>query len=195
MTDMTTNGTFSHTYTIGNLATTVGGPSAYIGFTGGDGGLTSTQTISNFSYNTSILPPSTALSITSGATVDLNGVYQTVASLSSTDGQGSQVLLGSSALTVAGTAATTFDGVISGGGGITVQGGRSRSRGRTPTYGATTISGGTLQLATGANGDGTINNAAESTTTGRCSIISTTVKRSPMPLPAKALCGWLGAGC
>ena len=97
MSDMTTSQTYATSYNIGNLASTVGGPSCYLGFTGGDGGVASTQTISNFSYNTSILPPSSALSVTNGATVNINGVYQTVASLSSTDGLGSQVQLGSGA--------------------------------------------------------------------------------------------------
>ncbi len=170
MLDTTTNQTYTTSYPIGDLATTVGGESAYIGFTGGDGGVTSTQKISNFSYSLiSILPTSTALSVSNGATVDLSGIYQTVASLSSTDGQGSQVLLGNGALTIANTAgtSTTFDGVITGGSGatpsLTVQGGMLTLTGQNTFTGVTSITGGgTLQLAAGAIADGSISSSAVS---------------------------------
>ena len=51
LTDLTTSGTWSHTYAVGNLATTVGGGAAYLGFSGGCGGLDSVQTIADFSFN------------------------------------------------------------------------------------------------------------------------------------------------
>src|SRR5262249_352504 len=38
--DLTTNATFTHTYAL-NLAQVIGGPQAYVGFTGGTGGATS----------------------------------------------------------------------------------------------------------------------------------------------------------
>jgi len=54
LTDTVTGATFSRTYPNINLANLLGG-SAYIGFTGGDGGATSIQTVSAFSYsNTSV---------------------------------------------------------------------------------------------------------------------------------------------
>jgi autotransporter-associated beta strand protein len=145
MTDTVTNQTFSTVYTIGNLASTVSGGLAYLGFTGATGGSISAQQISNFSYRVSnILPTSTALSITYGATFDLNGANQTVASLSSTDGMGSQVLLGGGVLSVAGTATTTFDGAISGAGGVAVQGGRLTLTGQNTFTGGATIDHGEL---------------------------------------------------
>ncbi len=164
MSDTTTGQVYKNTYTNANLASAVGA-AAYIGFTGGDGGVLSTQTISNFSYKlNNILPTSTALSIANGGTFDMTNCLQTVLSLSSTDGNGSQVLVGNGALTVANTAgtSTTFDGVISGGGGsgptLIVQGGQLILTGQNTYTGATTVIGaGTLQLATGRNGDGSIN--------------------------------------
>jgi autotransporter-associated beta strand protein len=165
MLDTTTNQTYSTVYTVGDLATTVGGESAYIGFTGATGGLGSTQKISNFSYSLiNILPTSTALTITNGSTVDLTGIYQTVASLSSTDGQGSKVFFGNGGLTIAGTSITTFDGVIAGGSGalpsLTIQSGMLTLTGQNTYAGVTSIlNGGTLQLASGANGDGSISSS------------------------------------
>jgi hypothetical protein len=44
--------TYSHTFTGINIAAQVHGSSAYVGFTGGDGGLTVTQTISDFQFQT-----------------------------------------------------------------------------------------------------------------------------------------------
>jgi fibronectin-binding autotransporter adhesin len=111
------------------------------------------------------LPASSPVTISNGATLDMTDLRQTILSLSSTDGMGSMVLLGTGALTIANTAgtSTTFDGVISGGSGslpsLTVQGGRFTLTGQnTYTGGTSIVSGGTLQLATGPNGDGSIYN-------------------------------------
>lgn len=52
LTDLTTNATFNRTYSDIDLAELVGNV-AYIGFTGGDGAATSTQTVSDFSMTTS----------------------------------------------------------------------------------------------------------------------------------------------
>jgi len=49
LTDTTTNGTFTHTWPI-NIPATVGGNVAYIGFTGGTGGLTAIQDIQNWTF-------------------------------------------------------------------------------------------------------------------------------------------------
>ena len=51
MTDQVTNLSFGVTLSGVNLATFVGGGAAYIGFTGGTGGLNSVQTIDSFSFN------------------------------------------------------------------------------------------------------------------------------------------------
>jgi autotransporter-associated beta strand protein len=117
LTDLTTSNTYSTTFTVGSLAGTVSGSFAYVGFTGADGGIASTQTISNFglsqpSFN-NILPTSTALSIASGGTLDMFGSRQTVASLS---GSGAVTNSGSglSTLTVSELPLTpsTFSGTI-----------------------------------------------------------------------------------
>lgn len=48
--------TYSHTFTGINIASQVGGSSAYVGFTGGAGALTSTQTISGFQFQSAAVP-------------------------------------------------------------------------------------------------------------------------------------------
>ena len=48
--DLPTSGTWSMTYTNVNLPAVTGGSTAYIGFGGGTGGSTATQTISNFTF-------------------------------------------------------------------------------------------------------------------------------------------------
>jgi hypothetical protein len=61
--DIDSGATFSTSYSI-NLASTVGGSTALIGFTGGDGAGTSTQVISNFSFqSTPILPEPAGLTL------------------------------------------------------------------------------------------------------------------------------------
>jgi hypothetical protein len=49
ITDTATSGTFSTSYTV-NIPAAVGGPSAYMGFTGGTGGLTATQEVQTWTY-------------------------------------------------------------------------------------------------------------------------------------------------
>jgi hypothetical protein len=51
-------GTYSRDLEVGDLGDLVGGPNAFVGFTGATGGVTATQRISNFSF-TSIPEPST----------------------------------------------------------------------------------------------------------------------------------------
>jgi fibronectin-binding autotransporter adhesin len=111
---------------------------------------------------TNLLPATTPVTISNGATLDMTNIAQTVASLSSTDGMGSQVLMGSGALTITGPAITTFDGVISGGSGaLNLQGGMLTLTGVNTYSGSTGINGGTLQLGTGASGqDGSIANTS-----------------------------------
>jgi fibronectin-binding autotransporter adhesin len=71
--------------------------------------------------STSVLPSTTPLSISNGGTFDMTNGTQTIASLTSTDGQGSMVLLGSGILTVGDSTSTVFDGSISGAGGSLVK--------------------------------------------------------------------------
>lgn len=48
--DLTTGGTFTHTYTGVNILSIVGASTAYIGFTGGTGGLTAVQNIQTWTF-------------------------------------------------------------------------------------------------------------------------------------------------
>jgi len=50
ITDTVTNASATQIYTPVNIPSYVGGPTAYVGFTGGTGGLTAIQQIFNWSY-------------------------------------------------------------------------------------------------------------------------------------------------
>jgi len=114
-----------------------------------------------------VMPANTALTITNRgfAAFDLNGFNQTIASLS---GSGT-VALGSATLTVGDANNTTFNGVITGSGGLVKTGsGTLTLPYQTHTYsGLTLISQGTLALeSTRLTGAVTINNGATLTVTG-----------------------------
>jgi autotransporter-associated beta strand protein len=96
-----------------------------------------------------ILPTSTPVTLSNGATLDMSSVTQTIGSLSSTDGLGSKVLLGNGTLTVGDSTSTTFDGAISGvGGSLIKQGTGMLVLSGSDTYtGGTTINAGTLVAA------------------------------------------------
>jgi autotransporter-associated beta strand protein len=100
------------------------------------------------------------VTIYNGSTLDLSEVfYQTLASLSSTDGLGSKVLLGSTAtLTVGNASSTTFDGVISGPAGNLIKTGSGvLTLTGTNTYaGVTSVTGGTLRVNGALAGGGPV---------------------------------------
>jgi fibronectin-binding autotransporter adhesin len=92
---------------------------------------------------------SSSVSVASSATLDLDSVNQTANLLS---GAGS-VLLGAATLTATTAADTTFDGVISGSGGVIKSGASVWTLTGGNVYtGGTTISAGTLQLGNGGSG-------------------------------------------
>ncbi len=98
--DTTTNATFTTQYTNQNLATILGTGTPLIGFTGGDGGVASTQTISNFNYQ-----------IGTGNTTYTNNIVLTAGTTSAIDvgasAQFSTITMGN--LTVNGPAPTTLN--------------------------------------------------------------------------------------
>ncbi len=89
------------------------------------------------------LPTLTAVTVASGAVFDVNGVNQTIGSLSCAG----DTTLGAGALTTGGdNSSTTYSGTISGSGGLTKQGSGVFTLSGANTYGgATNINAGTLQ--------------------------------------------------
>ena len=126
LTDTLTSASWTHTYAVGSLVTTVEGGTAYVGFTGAAGNVTSTQTISSFAFSSTssanLLPVTSPVSLSLSATLDLSGVSQQIGSLSDgTPGSGGSVLNSTvattSVLTLSPTGgSTTFSGMIQGGG-------------------------------------------------------------------------------
>jgi len=156
LTDLTTSGTYSATYTVGNLAQQLNGPIAYLGFSGACGGASSTQTFSDFSlvYNSGPeLPSLTPMTISNGGSFDMTNASVMIGSLASTDGKGSTVLLGSGTLTVGGNnTTTTFDGSIQGVGGVLdkVGSGALVLTGSDTYTGGTTVNAGSLVVTSNA---------------------------------------------
>ena len=120
-----------------------------------------------------LLPMTTPLSIAANSTFDLNGEGQQVASLSDYSATSTGSLINSNTtvaavLTLSASGgATSFSGLIAGGGtlgtvNLVVSGSGTQILAGANTFtGATTISGGTLQLGTGASGqDGSINSTS-----------------------------------
>lgn len=93
------------------------------------------------------LPVGTALTIMNGSTFDLNNINQTIGSLSASDASGNKVTLGTANLTVGNSGVTSFDGIISGTGGVIKQGGGMSILTGVNTYtGATTVNNGSLAV-------------------------------------------------
>lgn len=96
---------------------------------------------------------STALTVNSGGTLDMNGISDTVASLA---GSGGAITQGSAGLALAGaTGTTTFAGVITGTGTLAKSGGATQILSGNNTLGPISVAGGTL-LFNGTNMTGAI---------------------------------------
>ncbi len=95
----------------------------------------------------SVLPSTTPVTLAGGTTLNVNGISQTIGSL--TGSIGSVVQLGSGQLTVSSSSSSSFTGNISGAGGSLVKsGGGTLSLGGSDSYtGGTTVSGGTLLIS------------------------------------------------
>jgi hypothetical protein len=103
LTDANTLATYTTNYTLGPISGVLGGTLAYVGFTGGDGGATSTQTVRNFQFHSVLPPVSLGVSSVSGNSI--------VLTWPNTDTN--YVLLKSSSLTspfITGPAATVVNG-------------------------------------------------------------------------------------
>jgi fibronectin-binding autotransporter adhesin len=125
-------------------------------------------------FQSNLLPTTTAVSITGTGTLDLNSVNQTIGSLASAN-TGSNVTLGSGNLTTGGdNSSTTFAGIISGAnGGLTKTGtGTFTLTGANSYTGATAVTGGTLQFGDGTTGhDGTLPAMATSGITDTAAVV------------------------
>ncbi len=119
-----------------------------------------------------LLPTATALTIGSGATLDLNSASQTVGSLADGTGGGSITNTGATASTLTlnpASGSTSFSGVIGGGSGaisLVKSGAGTQILTGANTYtGATLISGGTLMLGNGGT-TGSLSSSSNITNNG-----------------------------
>ncbi len=97
--------------------------------------------------NGNILPAVSPVNVSAGATLDVNGATQTVASLSGP--AGATVTLGSGTLAFSTATSAAFSGVVGGAGNIVMQGTGTQSLGGADTYtGSTTVTSGTLKTGT-----------------------------------------------
>jgi autotransporter-associated beta strand protein len=170
--NVTNNGTFainrSNTFTFGGVisgsgafqqngagTTILTAANSYIGATTVNAGMLQAGAASTFA-------PQSAVTVASGATLNLNGFNQTIGSLA---GAGS-VTLGSATLTTGNdSASTTFSGTISGTGGLTKVGGGVLTLSGANTYsGGTTITGGSLQLGNGGASGSIVGNVTNNGT-------------------------------
>ena len=114
-----------------------------------------------------LLPTTTSVNLSQGGILDLNGLNQSCASLSSTDWSGTQVKLGRGTLTLDGAVNTTFDGVISGTGNLVKRGSNLVTLTGTNSYqGHTLIAEGKLRV-NGMLESGTVTVAANATLEGQ----------------------------
>jgi len=139
--------------------------------------LTETQRLQTESYlnakwfgigiMSNLLPATTAVNLSKGGTLDLNGLNQSCASLSSTDRSCTQVKLGCGTLTLDGVVDTLFDGVISGAGNlIKLNSNAVTFTGRNCYQGHTLIVGGKLRV-NGLLKSGVVTVAANATLEGQ----------------------------
>ena len=165
LTDLTTKYSWSQLYNQ-NISSVLGyGTSAWVGFTVASGNSGADQEITNFSINNlSGLSAATHLTISGGGKLDLTGATQTLAGLSSTDGQGSMVLLDNGALTVGDSTSSTFDGSITSasGGALIKEGTGTLTLTGTNTYlGGTWVENGELIIGDGNPGSDLAIDASE----------------------------------
>lgn len=108
------------------------------------------------------LPLSTVVSLRNGAVLDLSGInYQELGGLESNDQSDTRVQLGSAELIINSDESTSFDGLISGTGGLRKQGrGEFSLLGQNDYSGPTTVEGGTLTIDGRISSSVTVKNGA-----------------------------------
>ncbi len=122
-----------------------------------------------------VLPTSTPVSMSGGGRLDLSGFNQTIGSLAGSDASGTQVLLGAGRLTIGGSNNTSFDGVISGAGGITRSGNGALTLAGVNTYtGTTDVNSGKL-LVNGSLAAASVVTVASGATLGGSGTVNGTV--------------------
>ncbi|MGC3967789.1 MAG: autotransporter-associated beta strand repeat-containing protein [Pirellulales bacterium] len=123
---------------------TLSGPNSYGGTTTINDGILRAGAVNALSAGSAV-----SFANVTGATLDLNGFNNTVASLAGGGTFGGNVVLGSATLTVDTSTNTTYAGVISGTGGLIKQGSGTLTLSGNSTYtGPTVINAGTLKSAT-----------------------------------------------
>src|SRR5579871_6840929 len=142
-------------YQSGSGTTTLTGTNSYSGTTYVVGGSLQAGAVNAFS-------PNSAVVVTSGATLDLNGYNNAVGSLQSNGA----VTLGSGTLTIgANNSSSYFQGTISGTGGLVKTGSGQLVLSAANSYsGGTTISAGTLQLGAGGTSGSIVGNVTDNGT-------------------------------
>ncbi len=113
LTDNVVNKTFTHTFPI-NIPVTIGGNTAYVGFTGGSGGLSSSQKIESWTFSSSVAsttqPPSFS---------PASGLYSTAQNVTLTDASTGATIY----YTIDGSTPTTTSTVYSAGSSIGIDSG------------------------------------------------------------------------
>ena len=130
--DLVTSKTFTLTQAI-NIPQIVGGNTAYVGFTGGTGGLTSSQKILTWTYATSASGPVTSTPAFSPAA----GSYSTPQSVTLSDATTGAVIYYTTDGTAPTTASTVYNGAIAAGAGTTTIQAIAVASGSSPSAGAT----------------------------------------------------------
>jgi autotransporter-associated beta strand protein len=108
------------------------------------------------------LPTSTVVSLSNGSTLDLTGInFQTLAGLDANDNSATRVDLGAADLSISGSGSTSFDGIISGTGGLRKNGsGQFTLEGPNTYTGPTTVEGGTLVVENAITSNVTVKSGA-----------------------------------
>jgi hypothetical protein len=143
--DSVVNKTFTHTFPI-NIPTTVGGNTAYVGFTGGTGGYTASQKIGSWTFLSSIASVTQAPAISPAG-----GSYSTAQNVTLTDASSGAVIY----YTIDGSTPTTASTVYSAGNPIGIDSGTVTVNAIAKAPGLTTssVSSATYTIQTAAAAD------------------------------------------